>query len=310
MSLVIHKRSGLTRIKLVLIVAVVAIAIGLLIPLIPRVRMDDARMQTINNLKQLGTATKNYAGTYSGKMPANGTVHARYASVFGHLLPFVEMDLVYRRVETVLNLKVGVPLIVTNASETNDTPDYRTAVIAPYTSPADPTTAALTGLGADGYGTASFASNGYLFNPGSFADGTTFTLVAPTNPPIPYVVQNPIPAGPRLPGSFANGTASVVLFATRYATCGPDAQDNWWASPRRTYFDNSYPQTLPAQGTTAARSEVLCNPSAVQGFRSTGPLLCMGDHSVRSVNPGVSATVWNLAVSPGATATLAANWYE
>jgi len=118
------------------------------------------------------------------------------------------------------------------------------------------------------------------------------------------------PAGPRLPASFIAGTSNLVIFATRYATCGSNQQDNWWASPDRTWFNNAYPQTQPALGNQATAPQVPCLPRNVQGFSATGPQVCMGDNSVRSVSPAVSTAAWGIATAPQTVTPLPANWLE
>jgi len=167
MSLRGQKRSAFTLIELLVVIAIIAILIGLLVPAVQKVREAAARTQTINNLKQLGTGTHNFAGTYNTKLPVNGTLNARWSSVFGHLLPFIEADNVYKLViQATTPASVPPTVTVTNASEGNAVASYRTATLPTLQAPSDPTQAASTGLGANGYGTASFASNGYLFNPG------------------------------------------------------------------------------------------------------------------------------------------------
>jgi prepilin-type N-terminal cleavage/methylation domain-containing protein len=316
MTLRLQKRSAFTLIELLVVIAIIAILIGLLVPAVQKVREAAARTQTINNLKQCGLATHNFAGTYGQRMPTQGIVNARYSSVFGHILSFVEQDNVYKIVQTVSNTSVPPIVTVTDASNNNATAGYRTAVIPSFQAPSDPTTAASTGTGANGYGTASFAVNAYLFVPGS-TGGSSAGLNAAIGPIPPTgftangtfsTISSP-PAGPRLPASFGGaGTSNVVMFATRYATCGASAQDNWWSAPTITYFNNAYPQTQPAVGTTAVAPTVLCVTTSVQGFSASGPQVCMGDNSVRSVSPSVSTTTWQNAVSPQCTVPLGSDW--
>src|SRR5947209_11881953 len=92
----VKARKGFTLIELLVVIAIIAILIGLLVPAVQKVREAAARTQTINNLKQLGTATHNFAGTYNTKLPLHGTLNARFGTVFFHLLPFFEPANVYK----------------------------------------------------------------------------------------------------------------------------------------------------------------------------------------------------------------------
>jgi len=309
-----QKRSAFTLIELLVVIAIIAILIGLLVPAVQKVREAAARTQTINNLKQCGTATHNFAGTFNTKMPINGFFGIRYSSVFGHLLPYVEQDNVYKLILNT-NTSSAVPPLINNginASSSVGSTAYTQAVIPSYQAPSDPTQAASTGTSTItvGYGTASFASNGLLFNgtPGTAATPPAYSAtnggVAPKSPP-------------RLPATFVPGTSNVVMYATRYATCGGSAENYWSAATNSqansaaSYFINNPIQTQPFVGTGAAPAgTVACAILSVQGFSATGPQVCMGDNSVRSVSPSVSGNTWLLAINPQTTTPLPGDWQQ
>jgi len=319
MALRKQKRSAFTLIELLVVIAIIAILIGLLVPAVQKVREAAARTQTINNLKQCGTATHNFAGTFNTKMPINGYFGVRYSSVFGHLLPYVEQDNVYKIIPNVNTSGVAPPAInnAINASDSGAAA-YRQAVIPSYQAPSDPTAAASTGVAADGTlkATTSFVSNGYLFNGAMVSANAAGVLTNPPTVPQPYTNGTITPSSaPRLPATFVSGTSNVVIFATGYATC--NSYDRWWSNVSaasggqiRTYFGNTYPQTQPNVGVGAGVNAPACNNQAAQGFSATGPQVCMGDNSVRSVSPGVSTTTWNYAINPQGTIPLPSDWQQ
>jgi prepilin-type N-terminal cleavage/methylation domain-containing protein len=108
------RRRGFTLIELLVVIAIIAMLIGLLLPAVQRVRQAAARLQSQNNLKQIGLAMHSHHDSLS-RFPAGyvsnhllpGTDSATLDGPPGwawgtYLLPYLEQDNLFRQLN--LNL--------------------------------------------------------------------------------------------------------------------------------------------------------------------------------------------------------------
>jgi hypothetical protein len=91
------RRRGFTLFQLLVVLAVLAILLGLLLPAVAKVRWAAARNQSFNNLRQLGLSLHNHAGVYDSKLPPGVDDH--HFSASARLLPFLEQEDLYKLID-------------------------------------------------------------------------------------------------------------------------------------------------------------------------------------------------------------------
>ena len=103
-----RNRPGFTLIELLVVIAIIAILIGLLLPAVQKVREAAARMQSANNLKQIGLAFHSYNDTVGQLPPTFGwmpkppsgqryTPEGAQGSAYFHIIPYLEQDALFRQ---------------------------------------------------------------------------------------------------------------------------------------------------------------------------------------------------------------------
>jgi len=97
-----RRRPAFTLVELLVVIAIIGILVALLLPAIQAAREAARRSECINNLKQIGVAMHNYHDTYKALPPGwiyNGTANRREFGWAVNLLPFIEQQALYDRLE-------------------------------------------------------------------------------------------------------------------------------------------------------------------------------------------------------------------
>jgi hypothetical protein len=89
-------RPAITLFELLVILAFLAILFAMFLPAIARARVEGARNQSRNNLKQLALAAFNYEGTFQVFPPGNDDNNFSAAA---YLLPYIEQDNVFKQID-------------------------------------------------------------------------------------------------------------------------------------------------------------------------------------------------------------------
>ncbi len=136
MSSVRKQRSGFTLIELLVVIAIIAILIGLLLPAVQKVREAAARMQSANNIKQMGIGMHAIASAYGGtQMPSYyGTIGSGgiTGSTFLHLLPYIEQEPLYKNITTAGAAAQPVKTYLAPADVTNSPTSVNTSYGTSY----------------------------------------------------------------------------------------------------------------------------------------------------------------------------------
>jgi prepilin-type processing-associated H-X9-DG protein len=323
------------------VIAIIAILIGLLLPAVQKVREAAARVKCSNNLRQLALACHNCNDVHTRLPPQAGIYGgAYYAPLLFHLLPYIEQQNTFNMASYLdYNAQVGQsnpnPATTINVGIIWPTWDsvnignntwLRGTKIAVYQCPSDPSLGNCLDWCS---GDASYAGNFQVF--GGSANAST--------PPSLANAATVWDGAARIPATFPDGTSNTILFAEKYSRCqNGGTGGTWWmrgilhGGQNISANDDSYPGdrlsavfgggvgidgTIWAQG---SGSRFLLQPlnflstsgACFRQFASSGHTggmnVGLGDGSVRFLAQGISGTTWWLAVVPNDGLPLPSDW--
>jgi prepilin-type N-terminal cleavage/methylation domain-containing protein/prepilin-type processing-associated H-X9-DG protein len=295
---------GFTLIELLVVIAVIGILISLLLPAVQKIREAAYRVQCANNLKQLGLALHTLHDQYLVLPPLCATIAepnqpgfaaisygpfqgAPY-TVFHWLLPFLEEDVVFRRLDPTL-----------------ESGGQKATPMKIYTCPSDPSYQS-SGLGqSPNGGMNQWATSNYTANFNIFGDPDGGTLFGEA----------------RIPSSFPDGMSKTVVFGEAYGTCSSSGIANAYGC---LWADSNQPwrpalcldaTKAPTTGHPACPKFQLtplwqtnCNYAVGQTGHPAGMNVGLADGSVRGVGAEISAATWAAACTPAGNDLLGPDW--
>jgi prepilin-type N-terminal cleavage/methylation domain-containing protein len=290
---------GFTLVEMLVVLAILAVLVGMLLSAIQKVRESASRVCCMNNLRQLTIAMQDFGDQHGGTLPPAGGVPDYklgrtwvYASSLHYfLLPYLEQNPLFLTGRWGTNYTPGTDY--PDGSNTGrGTPTYWSYLAGIqygtmpklFQAPGDPTQGPGGGwTGADG---TSYIHNGLAF---------------------PHEERT------KFPSSFPDGTSQTIFFAEGYAVTNRGSYwRSWWRHTHASHGDPWSPNYIANPGDNPP-FQTLPTPAAAQwylpqGLSSAGIGVGMGDGSFRIVNRDVSPKTWYAANTPDGGDALGDDW--
>ena len=282
-------RSGFTMIEVLLILAILALLIGLLLPAVQSVRSASARTQSLNNMKMIGLSLHGYHDTYK-TLPSAFAKQPNIkspVSIHVQLLPFMEQENLYNKY-----------------AQKDGGEEASNAMVPNFMSPQD------ASLGKDSKGIQNYAANLRVF-----CDSGQMTKFNEDMPKIKEIegLKNPL----TLANGFPDGCSNTVVYSTKIGICGEGGSKYVSAPNTKTaaFFGQNAAQEKASPHSAKATfqlapgpKEGLISPLMAQSFAKEGIIVGLADASARLVSNTISPDTWNAALCPRDGMVLGNDW--
>lgn len=330
-------------IDLLISMMVVVIVLGLAVTLISKFREAANKERSLNNLRQIGIAIKNFESNFD-KFPTlcdygpGAPTGTGLCSLFFQVLPYIDGRSIYQLFQQ------QNPSTYYNQDNGEAKSIYKSLI-----SPADPSapdgitsTSTITGVSPSftgTYATTSYAVNGMVFQPGanwkSLSDGLPVTIMVAER----YQVCKLGKANEPPTANDANvytmwGLGAYSNSTPAFALATPDGMDvpvatppnqmfvpnasqnnlitpkGCWASAPQSevVFSNTLISGAPGGFQVAPRGSVICDARVPQTPHTAGMLVVMADGSTRTIDGKINALTFWSVVTPQGNETLGLQW--
>lgn len=211
------RRKGFTLIELLVVIAIIAVLIALLLPAVQKVRAAAARIQCVNNLKQIGLSCHSYHDAYKcfpygfrgNTNLGGGWDYFDTLGTLAFLTPYLEQTAVYN------SINLTQPLY--NLTTFNFTCPQAAATFVPiFMCPSDKMQSTETGVT---YGVANLAPTNYAFCLGTgTTSGGTGWLGSPYQADGVFYAQSTTRIA-----DITDGTSNTVGASERTLGAGPES---------------------------------------------------------------------------------------